>query len=294
MAVLFLFVKKILKFLLPHGFVVLLPLIRRYIETSKPKKTLEFEIHLADNCNLNCKGCGHFSPLVNNRNYLDTNIFKRDMSRLGELCDKKISRISLMGGEPLHNPNISEICTIAREYSTGMIEIITNGLLLDSQPNNFWEVCKKSKINITVSSYPVKINREEINKIAQSYGVNIVYRGGDKTRPWSKFVLDIDGKQNYKKSFYSCPFSNSCIFLKNGNIATCGLPFYIEHFNNYFDKNLIVQKNDYINIYEVKNVDEILKFCSKPIKFCRYCNINESDFYKVEWGISKRAIEEWT
>lgn len=196
-----------------------------------------------------------------------------------------------MGGEPLLNPNISEICNIAREYSTGMIEIITNGLLLESRSIDFWEVCKKNEINITISSYPVKLNRD---KIAKYYGVNILYRGGDKTRPWSKFVLDIDGKQNHKTNFYNCPFSNNCIFLKDGNIATCGLPFYIEIFNKYFNKNLIVNKNDYINIYEAQSIDEILKFCSKPIKFCRYCNIQKSDFYKIEWGNSKRLIEEWT
>jgi hypothetical protein len=29
-----------------------------------PRKTLQFEAHLTDHCNLNCAGCCHFSPIA--------------------------------------------------------------------------------------------------------------------------------------------------------------------------------------------------------------------------------------
>ena len=285
--------RKLVKALLPYGFVVLLlPSIRRYINNRTPKKALAVAINLADNCNLNCKGCLTFSTLVENPNYLDNEIFKRDMKRLGELCNKNISGMNLTGGEPLLNPNISEICNISREHSTGRIEIRTNGLLLDSQPADFWEACRKNNIEIAVSSYPIKVNRSKINEIAKFHAVKVFYLERDKTNQWSKFVLDIDGKQDYKKSFYNCP--HRCNLLHNGNIGVCAMVFTIERFNNYFKKNLIVDKNDYINIYKAQSIDEILKFLSKPIKLCRYCNIQKSNYYKDEWGISKHLIEEWT
>jgi len=165
---------------------------------------------------------------------------------------------------------------------------------LEKQAKEFWECCNKNNINITVSSYPVKLNRDLINHLADEYHVKIAYRGGDVTRRWSKFVLDIEGKQNYKQNFYLCPFSNNCIFLENGKLATCGLPFYIRHFNQYFKKNMTPGENDYCDIYKAKTIKEILRFLSKPIPFCRYCNIKSSNIYEAEWGNSKKIIEEWT
>ena len=81
--------------------------------------------------------------------------------------------------------------------------------------------------------------------------------------------------------------------LKNKKIYTCTVAPNIEHFNKYFNKNLPLCDNDGIDIYKVKSIDEILEFLSKPIPFCKYCNVNGRTFGH-EWRRSEKLIEEWT
>ena len=67
----------------------------------KKRRFLSFELHIADHCNLKCKGCIHFSPLAEEK-FLDTDIFQRDCQRIAELTDNnRLGKIRLMGGEPL-------------------------------------------------------------------------------------------------------------------------------------------------------------------------------------------------
>ena len=48
------------------------------------KEKIRFIVDIVDHCNLNCKCCGHFSPLAP-KGFLDINTFERDLKRLHEL-----------------------------------------------------------------------------------------------------------------------------------------------------------------------------------------------------------------
>ena len=39
------------------------------------KKQIRFIVDIVDHCNLNCKGCGHFSPLAS-KSFLDIETFE--------------------------------------------------------------------------------------------------------------------------------------------------------------------------------------------------------------------------
>ena len=45
------------------------------------KKQIRFIVDIVDHCNLNCKGCGHFSPLAS-KSFLDLETFENDLRRL--------------------------------------------------------------------------------------------------------------------------------------------------------------------------------------------------------------------
>jgi organic radical activating enzyme len=258
----------------------------------RPRKKLKFEIDIVANCNLNCKCCFHFSPLVNN-NYVNPEELERDFKRLSELAGRKDGNIELMGGEPLLHPEINKIIEISRKYFDGNITIVTNGILLPKMNEEFWQSCKKNNINILVTSYPIKLDRKLIKKKAIFYSVKLKMRMQVmKVQTWCRLPKDIQGKQNIKNSFKNCIIANFCISLKNGKIATCCLPLVAERFNNFYDQKFIVEENDYIDIYSVKNVEEIYEFLSKPIPFCRYCKTRQPE-YGIKWGISKKDIHEW-
>jgi len=258
------------------------------------RNELHFNIHLADHCNLNCKGCLHFSPLSAEK-FLDLQTFERDLKRIFELSGGKVSDICLLGGEPLLHPDIELFFPIARKYfSKNRIYILTNGLLLPKMSETFFEECKKHDIGIAISYYPVKIDIEKIKAITDKYAVSLEIRDEYNKGPsiWLRQPLDIDGRQNIKKSYKTCAMGNSCVHLVDGKIYQCDTAAYIHYFNKYFNKNLTVQDNDYIDIHKITDIKEIFNFLCSPIPFCRYCKTKDVEY--IKWEISNKDINEWT
>jgi hypothetical protein len=258
----------------------------------KKRKTLLFQVQLCDHCNLNCKGCGAFSPLADER-YLDTASYEKDCARLSALSGGIVEYIDLLGGEPLLHPEIVKIIEITRKYFNGPVNIVTNGIKLQSMPPEFWNACCKNDINVIISGYPIKIDIEKIKEMAAECNVNVEIRGFvNKLTIWNKFPYDLSGKQNAMRNFLSCLSSNFCLVLKNGKIATCGLVFTIPYFNKHFNTGIEVSDENSIDIYKAKDLDEILDFVSRPIPLCRYCNLKKIK-RGIKWETSKKEITEW-
>jgi MoaA/NifB/PqqE/SkfB family radical SAM enzyme len=249
-------------------------------------------VHVADHCNLNCKGCDHFSPIAD-ENYLDIDNFKRDCERIAVLTKNRVALIKLLGGEPLLHPHIIDILDITRTYfKNSHIIILTNGVLLLKQSKEFWESCKKNNIGINISSYPIIIDRASIEHLAKTHNVVLEYVGGQVKEMW-RIPFDINGKQDIDFNIKKCFRFNKCIFLQDGKLYTCPMIPCIKHFNKYFNKNLEVTERDYIDIYKARSIREILKFLCKPVPFCRYCNFKEAITGGIKWSFSKKDISEW-
>ena len=107
------------------------------------------------------------------------------------------------------------------------------------------------------------------------------------------WVMDLNGGQNPTESFKLCYHANKCIFLKKGKLYTCPIIANICNFNKYFNKNLEVTNQDYIDIYKAANIMEILNFLAKPVPFCKYCDIQHMTWHNP-WKVSEKSIEEWT
>jgi hypothetical protein len=179
----------------------------------------------------------------------------------------------VLGGEPLLHPNITGCLDIARTYfPSDRIYIVTNGLLLLKQTDEFWQNCVKNDIGIEVSLYSVYLDLGKIKERAERWGIPIGFRGDLSTqrRTWTRQTLDLDGKQNIEKSHRLCELANFCI--------QCETTAFIKYFNQYFNQSVETGENDYINIYQIKDLDEILEFLCKPISFCRYCKTKDVDF----------------
>jgi len=226
------------------------------------------EYHAAEHCNLNCKGCFHFSNLVSSDKFPSITQFSADMSRLSELFGN-IGIISLMGGEPLLNPQLPQIIREARKtFPRAKINLRTNGILYQKIEGDLLESIISSDVLIQVSLYkPMAHKRDELKH----------FFGAKKIRHWisnpilhfGKY-LNLKGSSTPKRSISQCHASR-CTFLKDGYIARCPLPFNIEHFNSYFDQN-ISMKCEWIHIYE-NNADglAINKRLREPMESCRYC-----------------------
>ena len=256
-----------------------------------PKAMLDYEVQLIEHCNLNCKYCAHFCPIAKEE-FLDVNEYEQDCKRLSELFDKEVNFIRLMGGEPLLHPEIAKFCEITRRYfPNGTIDIDTNGILILNMNDEFWRALRENNINLTLTKYPLNLDIEKIKAKCQKENAKFRFFDEHPVKDFNHLPLDLEGRQQGESNFYRCYLANSCHTLKHGKMYTCSTVPHIQHFNEYFDCNLHVCENDGINIYKAKDKDEILEFLSKPIPFCRYCNISKRKTKK--WERSQKNIEEW-
>ena len=253
------------------------------------------EFHIVEHCNLNCKGCIHFSPLAD-KICASVKEFKNDVKRIAELSGNTIKIVHILGGEPLLHPQLNKILKITRFYfKNAEIKLISNGLLVTSQKESFWQIMKNNNIHLSVTQYPINVNYQQISHLTKKYGIKYSFYAPNKENSQWHFPIDITGNQNEQYSYDNCRKGNNCtnINIVNGKLYMCPICSNIKYFNKHFNKNCVVEKSDYLKINEIKDWKEVLDFVSKPSPFCKYCNINARTFNN-KWDISEKKIEEWT
>jgi len=256
---------------------------------NKRKECLSFKYHTVDGCNLNCIGCSTCSPLVNN-SFVDIESFESDIKQITMLG--RVEMMELIGGEVLLHPNIIELLEISRKYiEKGDLAIVTNGILLPKQDEEFWKCCKQNRIAIKITPYPIKLDTEKITEMAKRYEIDLSYYSGVEKVFFCKCPLNIEGRGNIIKNFKRCE-SSWCETLRDGKMYGCYRAYCIKFFNEYYKQDFKTAEKDYKDIYKVKDVDELLDFMCKPIPFCRYCDIDNTEF-RIPWKISRKEISEW-
>lgn len=251
------------------------------------KPVLEYlEVEVCENCNLNCKGCSHFAPLVKNKKAFDFIGYKNDITRLSDIFSN-IKVLRLLGGEPLLNEKIVKILKFTRnKLPNSDIHVVTNGIKLMGINNEFIECLVKENIQLDISLYPaIKNYKQRIIEFLKSKGIK--YRLNEVTKFAARLNLkgDFDGVENSNR----CKIN--CASLKDGEIYRCAILASIIKFQNYFGEGIVQRDNGgIIDIYK-HNGTEIINKLQETNKLCSYCSGN----YNVEfdWDLSKNKIEEW-
>lgn len=248
------------------------------------------ETHLCDHCNLNCKSCSHFCPLVTEPTFTDLEQYTRDIQTLSKKL--AIRTIRLMGGEPLLHPQVNDFMRVTREaYPHSRIFIVTNGLLLQKMPNDFWETLRQYRIRIHWSKYPpLKDKFSEIYGHLKKHRALLEFgeMSNEDIECFHSFSpFSPNGTEDPKQAFKGC-MSKDCVNLYRGKLYTCPA-CYVFRANNYFHANHEVPEGWDIYKYSGK---ELQNFLNKPISFCRYCHhaVHPKSFL---WEVSKRRAEEW-
>lgn len=227
---------------------------------------MQLEFHLADHCNLNCKGCSHFSNLVPEPVFSDKAQFLRDITQLSGYFSQ-IHNFYLLGGEPLLNPEIADyIIALRHVFPYTQIIIVTNGLLLLSLNNSLLQTIRENRVHISISDYTC-LNREKIIAFVKENMLSAELREGKEY--FSKY-LNPQGNSDPAETFSNC-IRRNCTFLAKGKIAACCQPFVVHYFNNYFHES--IPEDEGIDLYET-GLDgwEIQKRLITPMNTCRYCS----------------------
>lgn len=134
------------------------------------------ETNIMDSCNLNCRGCSHFSNLFSSDEHIPLDVFCQDLKKIAEHV--RINTLYLLGGEPLLNEKLTDYLNFARKIlPSGEIEIVTNGLLIPKQTESFFKSCRDNDIIISISSYkPTLMMGDRIIDILEDNEVNYVFR----------------------------------------------------------------------------------------------------------------------
>ena len=256
---------------------------------------LKFEIHLTDHCNLNCVGCNHYSPLADSF-YLDITAYERDCKRIWDLTKGNVQEIDLLGGEPLLHHNLQEIFTTSSKYfPTAKIILVTNGILLAKQEEAFWKSCQKNQIQILITKYPININYDTIIEKAKRFNVICAYgiNRNSGIKKMECIPINPNSHKNAEDNFMRCYKANNCITLRNGRLYTCCTIPAVFYLKKYFNLPIDISPDNGIDIHTANSIEEIMKFLSRPVAFCRYCDF---DHRRVDlpWSISKKELHEWT
>ena len=200
-----------------------------------------------------------------------------------------------MGGEPLLHPKAAEFFKITRKYfKNSDIWLVTNGILLEKQSEEFWQICKEEKVEIRPTKYPIKINWELIEAKCKAFGIPLIfYDNSNIVKTSYQFLLDKEGRQDAFNSFINCHQANWCVRLHKGKLCTCTVAVSIEHFNKKFGANLPMDSSNYLDIYKVRDFSEVTRFLATPIPFCKYCRMGEWRSIG-EWRTSKKCESEYT
>lgn len=259
------------------------------------KKLCSVDIELVGDCNLNCKGCSHFSPLVEKHGD-DVNIEKlaQDLEQLRKVLGDSIERISLLGGEPLLFKECEAAMTLVRGYfKDAEVVLLTNGLLLLQMKDSFWTTIKDNNIVLEITKYPIGLDYKAINKEAKSHGVKIRYYGrtGYVQKTLYRLPLVSVGKYSSRESFDGCFMARQCYTLKNGKLFPCSVSAYINRFNDTFNCEIPLTQDDYADIYS-ESKESIIEKITNPIPMCAYCDVQHRD-YGLKFEQSKREKCEW-
>ena len=245
------------------------------------------ETHIADQCNLNCAGCSHFSGLAQPK-LKDLNEFINEMTQLSKLTNQEIGTIRIMGGEPLLNPQFVDFCLETRKlFPYSQIVLVSNGILVGQISDEDVEKLNKAGIELCLSDYGLRLDFEKIKRFQVAYMHS-------KTSMYN-ICLDLNGEQNKITSFKNCDLvQGHWYFFKDGRLYQCCIMANIDYFCSYFYQNIDYEIDDIsIDIY-THTLEEIEEFLQTPHNVCRYCDTIRRHHSYHPFSVSKRVIEEWT
>lgn len=257
------------------------------VKSYKGFRNIFLEYYITINCNLNCVACSTFSPLVKGKNtFVDLEYIKQDFSKMYQITENgnRIWRLSLMGGEPLMHPEIEEIIKYFGDLGIKM-RLVTNGILIPSMKDIFFEYLNKYDVELKVSTYKVVKYDKIFNKLKDfdvKYGI-FTLNGG----------FGHQYLHNEKKGVTDCRYRGNMYILRDGKVYTCSETAFFDIFDEKFkgEHNLKLTEDDYVDLKDVDTLDELMEKRKTIPPLCEYCDGSEKKMTK--WDFSTGSIDEW-
>lgn len=194
------------------------------------------EFHVADHCNLRCKGCVHFSPLVRGEKFADYEKVRRDFRNLKRIVSH-IETIHILGGEPLLNPDLYRYIEMVKEfYPYTELSIVTNGMLVRSMPSKLIRSIQQNNVGISISLYPpLYSHMDKIIRYLSENNIKYVY--SDPIQQFC-YAFNKTGGMSNGVMYQNC----TCPNLYEGKLYICPLIAYAKYFNEAFGDQISLKE----------------------------------------------------
>ena len=246
------------------------------------KATLPYvEMHVVDHCNLNCRGCSHFSPTFP-KEFPNLNKRLEDVVLLKEKLSG-IMMFRVLGGEPFLHPELADFLRKVRGLLPNTdLRIASNGLLVPSISDEILEVIAQNRIIVDITEY--RPTRQMIDKITNRLiDKNIRYSlsGYDAKQKFNKpLSVSVDSKYEH-----FC-LSYDCVNIYEGKIAMCARLMFVNQINQKFGTNF--PTDGIMSLKDCPSRENLLQALQTDVPLCRHCIKNS-----IEWeSCGKEAVLE--
>ncbi len=235
-----------------------------------------FELHPVEHCNLRCANCCNMSPLLG-EHWLSAVEVSRLARRMSEAMVADV--VKVMGGEPLLHPDIAQVVWALRESGVGdRVRLFTNGLLLRSMKEEFWE----SLDELTISSYvsaPVKPAILEFARAkAREHDIVLNVKPVDRFNQVLSPRYEADDERT-QRTFERCWLRHRCMVVRGGSFFTCTRAAYAGEFLQRVRHEAPPQgapldrTDDGVAIEGAELAERLEAYLNRsaPLAACRYC-----------------------
>lgn len=242
------------------------------------------EYHVADHCNLNCKLCTHYSPLVMEPVFTDLDTFKKGLKSLKQRV-KDIGIIRILGGEPLLNDQLPAFIEYTRFlYPAAIIDVVTNGILVEKISDELIKTMQDNIVFFHISLYkPVENQIEKIKRFLVEK--NIAFTVSPMNDVFMK-TQKLEESQN-TDFFFHC-FQATCTCLQDGILMPCYAPYTTKYFNRAFGEALPTEEGLCLTNPGV-SLEEIKRYIYTPMERCKYCYSGAAESWQA---VGKKSCKE--
>lgn len=244
------------------------------------------ETNLVDACNLNCKGCTHFAGLFGKGEIYPLETFRRDVRRLSQTCD--IVKFRLLGGEPLLLKNLDEYIKVACQYlPKTRVQIVTNGLLIPSMSQRFFDTLRENKCDVDISIYsPTLKIADKIKEILRANG--IAFHMANYKDEFHVFLTLHPGNNPVKARSFC--FNDNCRFLRDGKVYKCPPDALSYRFTERFGIEGFPKATG-IDLY-ASNFSSMLEHLESDVEMCGWYSDKQARL--IAWEpTNKPQLEDW-
>lgn len=263
-------------------------------------KIMPFTLHLeiSSICNLRCKMCPLGQEKIERKNKF---LSLKDVKKIMKNNSLKIKSISLSNwGEPLMNPEITDIIKYLKSLDIKKVGFVTNGLLLDK---NMFHKLRKSGLDAITISCDIKYDemrkisfeewKEKIIEVLKDNSnfpieINTIITKGDKPEEYKKII---ELFKPYVSKFHVQPLitfqkhnlspkkickdllKNHLLVLSDGRIVPCCVDYNADLILGNAKKDDLKQalerKKYFLNLWQKGTFKEICQKCHEEKTFVR-------------------------